>query len=399
MFLKRKYHAFSLSTTLVIVLFVFLPVHTHAATPAELKAKYTNALVTGNKVKVLIVPGHDDDYWGTEFGDIREGDITVAIGQYLYNYLKNDPHLDVTISRTQLTGYTDTFKNYFVDHRQDILDFIAQSKTTQQTRLANGEIHLIDNAPHADARPEVALRLYGINKWANENQMDIVIHLHINDEGGRAYGQVGDYKGFTIYVPDSQYHNAPASAVMAEAMYRELLKKNDVSNFPPESRGVVEDQDLIATGARDTATAATALIEYGYIYEPQFRSLDIQEAVTKSLAQQTFLGLHSFFGDRDRYASTMTASAISPSLLASDTTKYLPYTWTTALQVGSTNIKAINALQAALTKEGTYSCGVIGKFGPCTEKGLIAFQKKYKISQTGTLGPITRKKLNSLYSS
>lgn len=387
---KKKYLGFFL----VIAAAFFFPAYSHAATPAELKAKYLNALITGNKVKVLIVPGHDDEYWGTEFGDIREGDITVAIGQYLYDMLKTDPHLDVTISRTQLTGYTDAFQNYFTNHRQDILNFIAASKAAQEAKLQSGQMHLIDNAPHADANSEVALRLYGINKWADENQMDIVIHLHVNDEGGRAYGQVGDYKGFTVYVPDSQYQNAPASAVMGEAIYNELRKKNPVSNFEPESRGVVEDQDLIAIGARNTATAATALIEYGYIYEPQFQSLAIQEDVTKSYAQQTFLGLHSFFGDRTKFAATV--QPIETTLTPKPT--YLPFTWQTVLQKGSTNEKAVNALQAALTKNGVYDCGVTGTFGPCTEKGVKAFQKKYKLDQTGTLGPLTRKKLNALYS-
>lgn len=397
MLIKKKY----IFTLFTLLGFLFLPAISSAATPAELRDKYNNALTTGNKVKILIVPGHDDDYWGTEFGDIREGDITVAIGQYLYDYLKNDPRLDVTITRTQLTGYTDTFKSYFDTHKQEIQNFITTSHNDFASKLQSGAVSQIDsNVPHANANSTVAFRLYGINKWANDNNVDITLHIHINDEGGRQYGVIGDYNGFAIYVPYSQFTHSGAADAFGEALYNELKLNNKVSTYPPESKGLIEDQDLIATGANDTTKSAVSLVEYGYIYEPQFRSLAIQEDVTKSLAYQTFLGIHRFFGDRDVYAKFVPApkaATVTTTTTTTSSSKYLPFTWKKDMEKGDEN-KDVSALQAALTKSGVYSCGVVGTYGPCTVKGVIAFQKKYKISQTGVVGPLTRAKLNALYS-
>jgi N-acetylmuramoyl-L-alanine amidase len=35
-----------------------------------------------------------------------------------------------------------------------------------------------------------------------------------------------------------------------------------------------------------------------------------------------------------------------------------------------------------------------GYFGPLTRRAVMAYQKEYRISQTGTVGPITRASLN-----
>ncbi len=387
MMLKKKNYIYLFLTLLL----TFIPVlHVYAITPPELVNKYKTAPLTGQKVNILIVPGHDDEYWGTQFADIRESDVVVAIGQYLFDYLKTDPRINVQISRTQM-GYNQIFSNYFVSNREQILTFIEQSKAVHQARVDAGEVQQVTNVPHNNAQPEVALRLYGINKWASENNIDIVLHLHVNDMGGRSWGEIGKYTGFSIYIPERQFDHSAVSAVVGEAIFNELRLKNATSSYPAESIGLIEDQDLIAIGARNTVKGAAALIEYGYIYEPHFQNLAIQETITKDFAFQTFLGLHRFFGDRHVYAG---GTMVTPGTPSSN----LPHTWTTNLQKGSTGAD-VSALQAALTKDGTYyTCGIVGTFGPCTETGVKAFQKKYGISQTGTIGPLTRAKLNSLFS-
>lgn len=58
----------------------------------------------------------------------------------------------------------------------------------------------------------------------------------------------------------------------------------------------------------------------------------------------------------------------------------------------------VTQLQTALTKEGfNVSRDPAGVFGNFTASAVIQFQAKYKISQTGTVGPKTRVQLNSLY--
>ncbi len=55
---------------------------------------------------------------------------------------------------------------------------------------------------------------------------------------------------------------------------------------------------------------------------------------------------------------------------------------------------AVTELQKRLTNEGVYSGPITGYFGPLTSAGVKAYQQKYGISQTGTVGPLTRAKLN-----
>lgn len=385
--MKKKSLIYCLIAVLAITMFA-QPVA--AVTPNDLVTKYRLANVTGTKVNVLIVPGHDDEYSGTEFGDIRESDVVVAIGQYLYDYLKTDTRLNVQISRTQ-TGYTPTFKNYFESNREEILQFISTSRAAYKNKISSGQIKSVESVPHNTAPDKVAIRLYGINKWANENNIDIILHLHVNDAGGRVWGQPGQYTGVSVYIPEGQFTHAPTSAVLGEAIYSELILKNKKSNYPPEANGLLEDQDLIAVGSNGTLTnAAVALIEYGYIYEPQFTNLDIQETVTKDFAHQTFLGLHRFFRDREVYARSTPGM---PAHAASVVTASVVFKTDLELTMQNADVKA---LQIILKKEGVYTCEVTGYFGPCTERGVKAVQKKYGIRQTGIAGPLTRAKLNQL---
>jgi len=64
---------------------------------------------------------------------------------------------------------------------------------------------------------------------------------------------------------------------------------------------------------------------------------------------------------------------------------------------GSTN-KDVPYLQMALTQQGfDVSQDVQGIFGDNTTAAVVSFQGMYGIRQTGTVGPITRAKLNALY--
>jgi N-acetylmuramoyl-L-alanine amidase len=56
---------------------------------------------------------------------------------------------------------------------------------------------------------------------------------------------------------------------------------------------------------------------------------------------------------------------------------------------------AVTELQKRLTNEGVYSGPITGYFGPLTSAGVKAYQQKYGISQVGTVGPLTRAKLNA----
>ena len=243
-----------------------------------------------------------------------------------------------------------------------------------------------DQVSHNSVSNNASLRLYAVNKWANENNIDLVIHGHFNDYPGHKYNKPGKYSGFTVYVPDSQYSNARASGEIGQAISTELQKVSPISDLPQESMPVVPDQDLIAVGAKGTRTGASILIEYGYIYEPQFNNPEVKSLILPELAYQTYAGLQKYFNP------TVT--------LASST---LPILITENLQSGIRGSGQVLSLQKVLADKGYYpptgktptDCPLNGNFGPCVESAVKNFQSSYGVNPTGVVGPITREKLNA----
>src|SRR5437867_127222 len=57
-------------------------------TVAGLQSKYNVVASTGlNKIRVLIVPGHEPDYGGAEFGSITERNLVVTLADNLADFL------------------------------------------------------------------------------------------------------------------------------------------------------------------------------------------------------------------------------------------------------------------------------------------------------------------------
>jgi N-acetylmuramoyl-L-alanine amidase len=197
---------------------------------------------------------------------------------------------------------------YFQNHWEIISDWVRASQS--EARLA--QINKIDSvvseiststAPtkvfHNSAPRDVALRLYGITKWSSENNIDIIIHIHFNDIPRKNAKKPGDYSGFAIYVPTSKYGNSSTTRAIASKIYQSLSKYNRVSDLPGESTGLVDESELIAIGANNTSDAASMLIEYGYIYEPQFQDPYTRSEAIRHLALQTYLGLQDFFEENN----------------------------------------------------------------------------------------------------
>lgn len=370
-------------------------------TEKSLKNTYAKAKNGGAKarnVRILVVPGHDRQSWGTQFQGLKEIELNLEVGEELFRLLGQEPLFDVFISQTK-NGYDPEFLSYFEKNRNEVVDFVEKQKGLMNKFLSTGEIHSTVNVIHNDAPNEVALKLYGINKWANENEIDIVIHIHFNDYPGRRASQPGKYSGFSIYVPESQYSNARGSKPPAESVHDRLANFYAQSNLPIEDGGVVEDQELIAVGSNNTLDGAAMLIEYGYIYESAFTDPALRSIVLSDLALQTYLGIVDFFEDGGEGVETGGLHQ----------TNFLPHKWESDLADGDGESGAgrdVLSLQTALTLEGLYpppaklknDCGLTGYFGPCTEKSVRAFQEKYGIYPAeGFVGEKTRAKLNEIY--
>jgi|GEM_PF-4780912 len=88
--------------------------------------------------------------------------------------------------------------------------------------------------------------------------------------------------------------NAGASQKRALSIFKKLNTVLATSTLKEEKTGVVEDQEPIAIGRFNTATA-NILIEYGYIYESQYQDKQKREDVIALYALKTFEGLEDFF--------------------------------------------------------------------------------------------------------
>ncbi len=345
---------------------------------------------TAQKVKVLIVPGHEPDSGGTQFGDYTERDIVVDIANDLAALLESNPHFDVTVARTK-TSWNPILEQYFTQNWDAISAFRDQQSALMNQYIASGKIIPENNGEQVDhkaAPTDTAIRLYGINKWASENNIQITLHLHINDYAGRSGGDIGNYTGFAIYVPNYQYSNAEASKALALPIAYRLSAYHATSSMPLETPGVIEEQQLIAIGSNNSADAASMLIEYGYIYERQFQDPATRAFAENEYAYQTYLGIQDFFNDP---VHTYFGTNVLPKVVATDLTP-------------KTTSPDIYALQEALHYKGLYpiatqnfnDCPISGYFGDCTKTALSAFQTESGLPQTGLFDTQTAAAIQSV---
>lgn len=357
-----------------------------------------------DKVRILLVPGHDHQYPGAIFEPYTEAELNLEIARALYDILSNHDNIEVLSTRRLDNGdYTDTFKQYFETEAEAIADFISNRRQTMTNMLSDQSLKSNVIIDHNFAPGPVAFRLYGINKWANENDIDIQLHIHLNDYPGRRHGQPGKHTGFSIYVPERQFPNAVVSVGLAEKIKEELSLYLHQSNYPKEAGTIIEAQELIALGSNASQKSASILIEYGYIYEPQFIRPAVREVIVPIIADLTYLGIKRYLNE-DFYPNYRPLASLSPIV------------FTDNLNKGLVGDSAVALMQATLRKEGLYppagrtfnDCPITGTFGPCTERAVIDFQEKYRekiltpanlSAGTGFVGEATIKQLNSIWQS
>lgn len=375
---------------------------TASVTADDLRTAYTDAGAGGDKVRILIVPGHEPGYGGAVYQGVYEREITVEIATELARELTLNPRYDVIVARSN-DAWNDDLAQYFDRSMKTIKKFVDTQKKLMAKLVKKGDVSTRGDAEqvdHATAPDDVALRLYGINKWANENNVDLVLSVHVNDAPDHGEDTPGANSGFAVYIPDPQYGNGAASRPVGEAIAHRLAQMNATSTLPGESAGVVEDQELIALGSYGTLSVPSVLVEYSYITEPKFTHPEVRKTVTDDFAYETYLGLQDFFKD---------------PVPAKYPTRTLPFTFTETPTVGSSTPVAY-ALQAGLHLLSFYptattthdvstttptlaTCPISGLMGPCTVDGIKAFQKAKGLEQTGALGPKTKAALNILLGS
>jgi len=367
-------------------------------TVEDLKTKYSlNIQAKEPSIKIMIVPGHEPDYGGAEFGSLKEREFNTILANNLEKFLKANPRYEVFVSRSD-DAWHPILKDYFENSWEEIIDWNKSYKSERENLVRVGQF--TNKAPsvvHNVAPSGPATRLVGMNKWGKENDVDITIHIHFNDDPAHRYGVPGKFSGFAVYIPEEQYYNSATTKAIAEKVFSRMAKYNPVSDLSGESGGIVESPDLIAIGSNNSIDSASMLIEYGYIYEPQYRNEITRELAIKDLAYQTYLGLQDFFDPND-----------SLKLSRKYDTLWLPYYWNNNLTDRANDVltQDIFALQTALTNDGVYppvdrdknDCPRTGSIGNCTKSALQAFQIKYGIiGESGVVGEKTREVLNREY--
>jgi N-acetylmuramoyl-L-alanine amidase len=252
-----------------------------------------------NVKRILIVPGHDDEYSGAAYGGIREVDLNRVVADYLVEELSEEPNVEV-INAHDDEGYANFLEKYFKKESKKIDQFRAKAAKQFKKDVKKGKIDVEEAVPHGIATPVSAKRLYGINKWVNENDVDLVIHIHFNDYGSRpSWG--GEYTGFSVYVPNSELKNGNKSIPIGKRIYKSLKTILSPSNNPTEAkyRNAIEDHELIALGANNSLSVPSVLIEYSYIYESHVNS-EYFDGVAEEMAHQTRLGLKDFLKSKSK---------------------------------------------------------------------------------------------------
>lgn len=366
-------------------------------TKEDLISKYENSV----PIKVLIVPGHDGEFSGAAFSGVKEVYLNRILAEDLYKEFKSDPKFLPTITQVN-NDYIPELQEYFENNWKEIENWRRLKAKEMRKLEKKGRIEPFEGVAHAVATTTVIQRLYGINKWASEKDFDIILHVHFNDYGSRNRSKVGEYGGFSIYIPESEMFNAEAAPDLSQGIYNRLNRLILPSNFPSEANfnGPIPGRELIAIGANNTLTAPSILIEYSYIYEGLAGGAYNQgffKEIAEILAEETYEGIRDFFRDN----GVEEAYALGNEI----------HNWNKNLgrekDLNKVNVsKDVLFLQMVLRRDGVYpvmgkntlDCPITGKFGECTELALKEYQQKYNINPvSGFLGPKTREFLNQVY--
>lgn len=212
---------------------------------------------------------------------------------------------------------------------------------------------------HVRAAPEVRVRLFSINKWANENDIDLIVHLHFNAYRHNAQTP-GKYSGMAIYIPGLQSPVLAESVLVARELMHRLGRLQTTSNLEQEKPGIIPDDELIVLGTDNTLSAPAVLIEYGYMYESAIADEQLREPFFTALAQQTAIALEEYFN-----VSAPAFTVDTPSPIQTD------------LSRGDRGVEVLQ-LQLELANRGLYppagsnlrDCPITGYFGSCTQRAV-----------------------------
>mgnify|MGYP001587081250 CR=1 FL=1 len=244
----------------------------------------------GATTRILVIPGHEPTSGGASFRDTHERDLALELSILIADELIHDGKFDAIISR-DASLWLPELADHFVARKEDILSFKRRHQFWERFLYIIGLRPKGDRGDaHTEVSDETAIHLYGTNLWANENDIDLVLSVHFNDDFRKA-DQPGRSRGFTVFIPGDGLHNASTSLAIGRSLYAELKKVIPVTISDKVREGIFPSNSLIALGAYNTLDASSVLVEYGFVYEPQFQSERSRAYAFEVMAKATVAGI------------------------------------------------------------------------------------------------------------
>jgi hypothetical protein len=193
-------------------------------------------------------------------------------------------------------GWNKDLKNYVETSSSSIMSWVADMKQIMLDKINAGEMTLTNpGMKHNVAASNAVLYLYGTNKWIAENDIDLVLHVHFNNNP--KWNGKPNYNGYCMYIPDRQYENASSSKIFSGYLNDEISKIIKASNMPQEKDTVIESQQLIATGNFNTLKIPSVVIEYAYIYEPMMLGSSTRNIFIEKAASSTAVAIQNYINN------------------------------------------------------------------------------------------------------
>lgn len=260
-----------------------------------IKGSVKNGVIGQNdkKVKILIFAGHEPEYGGAEYQGVLERDLNLLLAEKIKNNLAQNPKFEIVMVRDG-NGWNPEIKNYVAENKKEIEAWVKSKKAEMFRLIDEGKLIPVSaEMGHRTTPLDPAIFMYGVNKWAGDNGIDATLHVHFNNNP--KYKGKPNYEGFAIYVPEKQYANAVSSLALAQDLAAEISKIQKVSTMKAESKGIIEDQELIALGCYNTGRSAIVLAEYAYIYEKLMANAGSRNIFIDQAASSTAQALENYF--------------------------------------------------------------------------------------------------------
>ncbi len=254
------------------------------------------SIFSTKKIKILIVPGHEPNAGGAdEFKAIKERDLNLQLSIELKKYLEKDNNIEVTLARDE-NGWNKELETYVKTNETEIMNWVSELKQKMLAKVDAGEVEIIDpNLKHNEAATNAVLFLYGTNKWIKEKNIDVVLHIHFNNNP--KYKGKPNYRGYAMYIPEKQFSNSSSSKIFSNYLNEEIEKIQKKSNMPQEKDTIIESQELIAVGSYGTLNIPSVVIEYAYIYEPIMLASSTRTSFINKAASSTGIAIEKYVND------------------------------------------------------------------------------------------------------